>query len=241
VLTVVTWKWATPGYRSTFTAETVNVMRAMVARHYASPHRFVCLTDDATGLDAGIEPVPLWPDYRYVESPHGGGNPACYGRLKAFAPEMRAVLGDRFVSIDLDAVIVGDLAPLWDRPEPLVIWHHHLPRPGRNGPKSKYNGSMWLVATGAHPEVWSRFSDAGKGREAYAAGYHASDQGWIQYVLGDGVPGWTAADGVYSFRYDVLERHAGRLPRNARVVFFHGLPDPWTVRARHPWIAEHWR
>ena len=63
----------------------------------------------------------------------------------------------------------------------------------------------------------------------------------MQYVLGDGVPGWSNDDGVYSFRYDVVERHASQLPSNARVVFFHGLPDPWTVRDRYAWVQEHWR
>lgn len=241
MISVVVWKWETKNYRSKFTAETVNVMRSMVARNYATPHRFICITDNPEGIDPRVEIVPLWRDFRDVESPHGGGNPACYVRLKAFAPEMREVLGERFVSIDLDTVIVGDLAPLFDRPEPFVIWRHHLPKPGRNGPKSRYNGSMWLVEAGAHPEVWTRFTNADKGREAYLKGYHGSDQGWMHYVIGDDAPGWSAADGVYSYRYEILANHAGKLPPGARVVFFHGLPDPWDVRARHAWIEEHWR
>jgi len=36
----------------------VLVLRDMVARRLRSSHRFVCLTDDRTGLDDGIESMP---------------------------------------------------------------------------------------------------------------------------------------------------------------------------------------
>lgn len=198
MLSVVCWRWTPPnGYRSTYAPETVNVLRRMVARHYHRPHRFVCVTDDAAGLDPEVHVVPLWPDHATVPSPHGGHNPSCYRRLKAFAPEARELLGERFVSIDLDTVIVGDLAPLWDRPEDFVIW-------GETDPRSFYNGSMFLMTAGTRRQVWDRFDPTSSPREAKAAGRFGSDQGWISYVLGPGEAIWGRQDGVYSFR-------AGRL------------------------------
>lgn len=150
-LTIVSWKWKPMnGYRSKFGPETVNVLRQMVARHYPHPHRFVCVTDDATGLDAGIQAVPLWPDFANIPSPHGGKNPSCYRRLHAFAPDIGGVFGPRFVSLDLDCVLVGDVTPLWDRPDDFVMW-------GDTNPTTAYNGSMFLMTAGARRKVWDDF------------------------------------------------------------------------------------
>jgi hypothetical protein len=237
VLSVVTWLWRDRGYRSTFTPAHVHTLYAMVARHYARPFAKVCVTDDSAGLDADIRVVPLWPDHRGLPSPHGHGNPGCYERIKAFDPATAAQLGARFVSLDLDSVIVGDLTPLWDRPDPFVIWHLRMGH-RTNGQKGVYNGSMWLMDAGARPDVWTRFTGQRSAREAYRAGQHGSDQGWMQYVLGADVPHWDQADGVYSYKYDLLARHRGQLPADARVVFFHGKPDPWDPQLDRTWVRE---
>ncbi len=237
MLNVVTWLWRDRGYRSTFTPAHVHTLYRMVARHYSHPFQPVCVTDDPTGLDPAIRTVPLWSDHRGLPSPHGGGNPGCYERLRAFAPDVGDTLGPRLVSIDLDAVIVGNLEPLWQRPDPFVIWH--LPVLATARRQSLFNGSMWLLETGAAAEVWTRFTGQASAREAYRAGCDGNDQGWMQYVLGPHTPGWTHRDGVYSFKFEILKRHGGQLPANARVVFFHGKPDPWDAEAqRLAWVRE---
>lgn len=235
MLSVITWKWTPPpGYRSTFGPETVNVLARMVRRHYARPHRFLCVTDDARGLDAAIEVVPDRHDFAGVPNPHGGRNPSCYRRLRLFAPDAAETFGERFVSLDLDCVITGDLGPLWDRPEDVVFW-------GDTNPTTAYNGSMMLLRAGARPQVWTRFNPRTSPIASKRAGCFGSDQGWISYCLGPREPKWTTADGVYSFRTHVAP--ARRLPMNARVVMFHGQHDPWdrTVQQQHPWVKEHWQ
>lgn len=236
MLSVVTWKWhPTTPYRSTFSAASVNVLRRMVARHYQQPHVFRCVTDDPRGLDTGIEVVPLWRDFAEVPNPGGSKKPSCYRRLKAFAPEIAAVFGERFVSLDLDIVLTGDVAPLWDRPEPFVIY-------GDTNPRTHYNGSMWLMTAGARRQVWDRFDPRTSPGKTRAAGVQGSDQGWISYVLGGGEPKWSTADGVYSFR-NHIQTTGGRLPSDARIVVFHGKFKPWdaAVLARYPWVRSHWR
>jgi hypothetical protein len=168
-----------------------------------------------------------------VPNPHGAHNPSCYRRLKLFAPEMGDVLGERFVCLDLDVVIVADLAPLWDRPEDFVIW-------GETNPRSFYNGSMFMLRAGARPQVWEQFKPKTSPMLAKRAGRFGSDQGWISYVLGKGEAMWGRQDGVYSYRVHIAP--AGDvLPSNARIVMFHGKVDPWCYRAQCvPWIREHW-
>lgn len=233
-LSVVCWKWkAPPGYRSTFLPPTVNTLRRMVARHYPHPHRFICCTDDPAGIDPDIEIVPLWDEFARVLSPHGGKNPSCYRRLRLFDPAIASVLGERFVSLDLDAVIVGDLTPLWHRTEDFVIW-------GDTHPTTAYNGSMMLLTAGARPQVWESFDPATSPTRAKQARCFGSDQGWISYCLGPNEAKWSKDDGVYSYRNDSLAVEP--LPINARIVLFHGRHDPWGIEPQQlDWVRAHYQ
>lgn len=53
---VICMKWGTK-----FPALYVNRLHSMVSRHLKRPHRFVCFTDDPTGLHSAIEALPLPP------------------------------------------------------------------------------------------------------------------------------------------------------------------------------------
>ena len=236
MLSVITWRWQPHrGYRSTFPVQTVNVLRRMVARHYAHPHRFLCVTDDPKGLDPDVEVVPLWSDYATLPNPSGHPrNPSCWRRLKAFSAEIAEVFGPRFVSLDLDMVLTGDVGPLWNRPEDFVIW-------GDTNGRNAYNGSMFLLTAGARRQVWETFEPKRAIRACAAARQFGSDQAWIGACLGTREARWTQADGVYSFRND-LKEGAKPLPANARVVSFHGHIDPWAPAGqRLPWVREHYR
>lgn len=234
MLSVVTFKWRPPaGYRSAFSADAVNTMSRMVARHCHIPHRFICVTDDATGLAPEVEAIPLWNDFADIPSPHGGHNPSCYRRLRVFAADIAPLLGPRFVCVDLDTVITGDVTPLWDRPEDFLIW-------GETDPRSWYNGSMFQLAAGARTQVFDRFNPKTSPQTAKAAGKFGSDQGWLSYCLGPGEKTWSCKDGVYSYRVH-LKPKGGRLPADARIVMFHGHVDPWSKEAQQlPWVKEHW-
>lgn len=235
-MTVICWRWPPrPGYRSKFGPETVNILRRMVARHYPEPHRFVCVTDDRKGLDPAVEVLPAWNDFATLQSPAGPSNPSCYRRLRMFHPEAEQWFGPRFVSLDLDVVITGDLRPLWQRPEPFVIW-------GDSNPRTFYNGSMILMSAGARAKVWTTFDPVRSPKLSRAAGHFGSDQGWISHCLGKGEPKWTTADGVYSYRYQIIQRLGGTLPSNARVIVFHGKPDPWDSEPqRREWVRANWQ
>ncbi len=233
---VVCYRWQPPpGYRSTFGPETVNVLKAMIRRHYAPKVRFICCTDDPAGIDRDVEIVPIWSDFSTVPSPHGGRNPSCYRRLRSFSADIGAVFGQRFVTIDLDCVITGDLRPVLDRNEDFVIWGDTNSLPG-----SHYNGSLVLMTAGARRKVWETFDPQTSPNIARRAGGFGSDQSWISYCLGPGEARWSKADGVYSYRNDLRQRSV--LPADARIVLFHGKIDPWAEPAKSiPWVQKHWR
>lgn len=218
------------GYRSAFGPDAVHTLRRMVARHYQEPHQFVCVTDDTDGLDPDVETFPLWSDHADVPSPHGGHNPSCYRRLKLFSVDAETWFGKRFVCVDLDTVIVNDLAPLWNRTEDFVIWGSGTDR------RSWYNGSMFMLRAGTRRQVWEQFNPKTSPNESRRAGRYGSDQGWISHILGRKEAMWTIKDGVYSFRVH-LNNGTRPLPPEARIVCFHGRTDPWSPRAQAlPWV-----
>lgn len=205
----------------------------MVRRHYAHPHRFLCVSNlPGMPFGCGIKRVYDGEDFSDIPSPHGVGNPSCYRRLRMFRPDIGEVFGPRFVSLDLDVVITGDITPLVHRSEDIVL----LKDSGKHG---GYNGSMVLMTAGSRPDVWTRFNGMTSPQQALLAGRFGSDQGWISHVLGDNEATWTAADGVYSFKNELV-RKGGDLPPDARVVVCHGadvkpwLPHMWRIE----WVAR---
>lgn len=235
MLRVVCWLWKPRrNYRSQFCARHVNVLRRMVARHYERAHEFVCITDCGQDLDDGIRVVRLWRDHAHLKNglPHG---PNCYPRLRAFSEEMREIIGPRFVSLDLDCTIVGNLEPLWDREEDFIINVGTAPR-------TPYNGSMWLMNAGSRAQVWEQFDPIHSPRAARRLGYVGSDQAWIAACLGPNERTWSRADGVYSFQSHLWNQTA-RLPQGSRIVFFQGAFNPWSgqVKEQYPWVKDHWQ
>lgn len=232
-LTVVTFLWSDPDYRWNrqfrYGADHVRRLAAGVRRHLSMPHEFVVVTDSGADFGPDVRVVPLWSDFR-----EAGG---CYTRLRAFAPDMASILGPRFVWLDLDAVVVGSLDPVFDRPEPFVAW--------RNVHRGQiYCGAMMMMDAGARSQVWDRFraDPLACRREAQQRGYIGTDQAVISLALGKDEATWTSADGVWNYQHEIVAKHAGRLPDGARLVFFNGPRDPSMTecRKRSPWIAEHW-
>lgn len=238
MLDVVCWLWTpTKEYRSQFSTTHVNTLRRMIARHYPHPHRFSCITDHTAGFDPEVRVIPLWSDYANRESIYGPNTPSCYRRLRAFSSEMRELIGKRFVSVDLDCVVTGDLSPIFNRKEDFVIW-------GATARQTPYNGSLWMMNAGAREKVWNDFNknpDLAIKR-ARGAGYFGSDQAWMCYSLGVQEKRWTEFDGVCSYRMHI-KTNEGKLPKNARLVFFEGHYDPWNAQIQEqcPWVKDHYR
>lgn len=234
MLGVITFKWKTEGFKHEFTARHVNVLARMVQRNYDAPHKFYCVTDDPEGLDDDIEYVPLWGDFSDMASPYGPSYPSCYRRLKLFSAEAKKLFGERFVSLDLDCVIVGDMKPVWDRPEDIILW-------GKTNPTTLYNGSMLAMKAGSRRQVWDHFDPASSPDMARKARQFGSDQGWISYKLGPGEAMWTTGDGVYSY-VNHIARNGGQLPENARIIHFHGkLHKPWSPEPQSlRWVRKNW-
>lgn len=243
-LTVCTFKW-TPANagRKRYLGWHVNRMAAMFRRRLRIPHEFVCVTDDPRGLDRDlVRPVELWPDLADIPNPHGPREPACYRRLKLFAPEAAELVGERILAIDLDMVLTGDVSHLVDRPEPVVL----LPTTAPNIP---VNGSLVLVTPGACPDVWESFDPETSPKLARRSGCFGSDQGWMAYhylhgclkdVAGVWEPGPGGRDGILFFGADLRRiRRPDSVDASVRLVSFHGRGEPWGMTEQLlPWVQK---
>jgi hypothetical protein len=142
---------------------------------------------------------------------------------------MRGIIGERFIWLDIDCVITGNLDKVFSRKEDAVFWRSctvaNLPM----------NGSMVLQTAGARAQVWSEFKGAESAKITRGLQMVGSDQAWMAHILGPNEAVWTSErDGVCAFRRD-----CGKwLPRDARIVFFPGKTKPTNAKTRlqHPWI-----
>lgn len=119
--TFVTMKWSRSENRrrnrAEYTSAHVNNIKKMLEKSQRSPFRMVCLCDDGAGLDDDIEVVPLPAEVRsMVEIP--GQN---LGKLYLYSRQFRNAIGESFIFLDLDVVVLGDMTDLFDFPEDLGI------------------------------------------------------------------------------------------------------------------------
>lgn len=158
----------------------------------------------------------------------------CFARLRLFDPAWCAERGfepgDRVLVLDLDLIVTGDLAPLFDGPEPFAI----LQGVNASNP-CPYNGSVWRLDIGHRPDVWSDFS-----LEAAAAVPHdrfPDDQAWFAAKLPD-AGAFGPETGVYAYQKPGWPRGEA-LPKGARIVAFPGWRDP-SGFTHLDWVKRHW-
>lgn len=228
MLTVMTWFWKQEGGRATYTHHHVNIWADMVRRNLTIPHRLACVTEHPEGIDPSIEIIAPPKDFEDVRIPTWTvEKPQCLRRIAMFAPDAGQRFGERFVSMDMDCVIAGNLDSLFATTADFKMYR------GTTGERP-YNGSMMLLTAGARPQVYTEFSV----ERAIKAGqrYVGSDQAWISYILGPGEAVWDYRDGVFWYQ----DPNGRGYPR---LMFFPGYPKPWQLAERTDtgWFAEYYR
>lgn len=235
MLTVVTWLWTGPS--RDFNAKQVRRLAHCVRKHLTVPHRFVCITTDHTIGDS-VETFKT--PYAAVElsrhaTPEGAGFPSCYRRLWLFSEEAR-MLGDRFLMLDLDVVVVGNIDHIAKMEGSFVGW---VPSESTWHGKNRFGGGMYLLTAGAHPDVYTDFDGPKSIAAARAAGYRGSDQAWINYKLYGKHPSFSHEAGVVMSRELKPPRY--ELPPDTCVVQFSGRIKPWHVNVSGvQWLKDAW-
>ena len=177
--------------------------------------RMICLTD-VRFVQAGVECVRLIGDW-----------PGWWSKMELFRPD---IPGD-LLYIDLDTVIVGDLAAVANVKRLTVLrdFYHKdkLDRQGWVG-----SGLMYLPEACRAP-IWPRWLLDPQGHMARHG--RGGDQKLLQAEIGAEAARWqdVLPDQVVSYKIHV-KANGGKVPPGARVVCFHGKPRPWQVPALVP-------
>lgn len=222
----ILWKWQDKNWRSRYNAEHVSIAADMIRRNYKGQCEIYCCTDDANGLRGDIIPAPL-----PMKAAHLGH---CYRRLELFAPEYAKIIGGKFVSVDLDAVITGDLTQIIDCSPDFAIMKDYQG-------KQPYNGSFWIHQPSTRPQVWQNFygNEQAVIKQGDRLGFTACDQKVMATILGVNERVYDAEDGFISYKLCVRNK-GNLLPFNAKFVAFHGSPKPEDC-LNIDWVAKHYR
>jgi hypothetical protein len=232
-----------------YSAEYVNVLCRMVRRHCRSEHRFACITDDARGIERGIDilpltahPLPRRPDTE------------AWRKLQLFDPANG--LSGACLFLDLDVVITERIEPFFEcEGEFLIIknWTHIDRRVG--------NSSVMRFVAGAHANVFAKFI---RDPDLIATRYR-NEQSYLSNEI-DATTGlaWWPEAWCRSYKKHCLAPLPRKLismpllPPECRILVFHGQPNPpeaarnWFYRTDKrfrlpkvarpaPWILDHWR
>jgi hypothetical protein len=235
---ILSMKWGTP-YSSAY----VNVLHRACRTHLAGEFRFVCLTDDAIGFDKEIEALPI-PEIGCMPEHFRRG---AWPKLSVFSKQLYDLTG-RGLFIDLDVVILDDIAPFFALEGPLLgvgggpDWRH-----GRVPTAPTLNTSVFGFTLGTQSNIVETFRAHPNG----ASANYGNEQQFAEGAARTWAP-WPAPWVISYKRHirrksllaPVLGPHP--VPEGARIVAFHGTPNPQDFVTRnfgrgYEWIADYWR
>lgn len=234
---VICMKWG-----DAYNQHDVNVLYHMVKRNLTLPHRFVCFTDDATGLESDIEHFPL-PEVRFP--------PERFREAWLKLGTMSRNLGDlegTALFLDLDIVIVDKIDCFFEYPGEFCIIHNWT-HPHR----IVGNSSVYRFQVGAHAEILDRYHE---GPEQVKVQYR-NEQTFLSHQLGAERLTYWPDTWCISFKrhcmphWSLARFREAKLRKGAKIVVFHGNPKPaaairgeWKGRFKRmrktPWIADYW-
>jgi hypothetical protein len=240
---ILTLKWGTaygPNY--------VNHLRRAVARHLTRPHRFVCFTDDPTGLDPEVVVFPI-PEVdlpkRLLKTP--------WRKLGLFRDDLPV----RGVSLflDLDLLVVDNIDCLFDyEPDRIPIIHNWIEvyKIFKKRPEVG-NSSVFRFRAGECGFVGRQYA----AERDWAQETFWPPQTYLTHCIRPKMVYWPE-EWVRSFKrhavppFPLNHFKTPRIPAGAKIVVFHGWPNPHEALAGYrgeklnhrclptPWVADHW-
>jgi hypothetical protein len=243
---ILTLKWGTR-----YSPHYANRLFFAVRRHLTRPFRFLCFTDDRDGLDPGIEPFPI-PELELPDPLRR----TTWLKLALFADDLADLTGASMF-LDLDLLVTGDIDCFFDhKPDKICIIHNWIERRKEllRGRPPIGNSSVFRFESGTCQHVVDQFN----GEREYALANFHPPQTYLTHCIKERMAFWPE-EWVRSFKrhcrpaWPLNHLLTPRFPKGARMLAFHGRPDPHTAlegyrgpRTHHsvkpvPWIADHWR
>lgn len=195
-------------------AEYVNILADMVARNISKDvaYKFICFTDDYSGLDIEI-------DFRPLPFP---GLDGWWNKLSLFKEGLFRD-GDRILYIDLDTAITCGLDDIIKYDGEFAILRDFMRQDGMQSSVMMWGGNT-------HMHIWNDWIKAGMPKDEYG------DQLWIEKcvhnpdILQDLYP-----DCFVSYKLSAIMD----IPKDAKMVIFHGQPRPDEII--NGWVPYVWK
>lgn len=227
----------------------VNKLHSMVRRNMSRPYRFVCFTDNATGISSEVETRPL-PTIGIQDFDAATGWTRFHGWLKAtvFAAPLHDLMGP-VLFLDVDIVITGPLDPFFDLKGDFLVIKEWDKRDETG------NTSVFRFTAGAHGDLIKHLADS---LSSAQSDYRNEQEFVTSYFSRQGKMGYWPKGWCVSFKRHCMHRglmgffKPARIPEGAKVVVFHGKPNPpdaiigrsgkWYRRVLPvAWVDELWR
>ncbi|MEM0977110.1 MAG: glycosyl transferase [Pseudomonadota bacterium] len=243
-------------YGTLYGPEYTNRLYAGLKRWATSDIRMFCMTDDANGIDPSVEILPLPSEPFHARMFKAMETTAKRGRLQKismFRPDLVPDLQGPVMVFDLDVVITGDVVALRDY-KPGKICMRREWNSGGKAP-SLGHGSVERFDPKLHPYLYTYMAENTEEAVEFANGSEQSYTSRLADREGDFEP--FPDEWIVSFKYAcrpprplnlVIEP---RLPKDAKVVCFHGRPkmeeavegyQAGLLHSTRPcgWMKEYW-
>jgi hypothetical protein len=227
-----------------YSADYVNRLYNMISCQVSGEFVLYCLTDNDAGLNSSVEPLEI----------QDNSLSGWWYKLSLFQKELYGLQGD-FLYLDLDVVIVDELDGFFAYKPGCFLASRDLLT-------GALNSSVFRLTIGSQQQIWDSFQS----NSDYIMQHYKGDQDWITEKVVDANI-WPE-EWVVSFKKQCdarISRTYGRLgvvlrklgwmkvegeavlPEGARVVQFHGKPDPedvmdgsYDIYKAAPWIKKYW-
>lgn len=218
-------KWGTK-----YGAEYVNRLFHGVRENLSGPFRFLCLTDDVTGIDPGVEtrPLPKTPfDENAFDARKGGET---WRKVGLFQPGLADLSGDTLF-LDLDIVITESMDGFFDfEPGKFCVIQDWLEKkrawmPGRDGRVG--NTSVFRFNPTQHERVYSYFAE----NQSEVLDRFRIEQQYVSHALKDDLAFWPES-WICSFKrhcrptFPMNWIRKPYQPQAMKILVFHGFPLP---------------
>ena len=222
---------------SKYSADYVNRLHSMVERHLSLSHRFVCLTEDITGLNSEIETRPLL----RTDLKHS------YTKFELFEKKLHDITG-QILFLDLDVVINNSINELF-------LFEPHAKFVGIKDWKIDcINASCMRFNVGEHSYIIDNWFEAIRTKftiedyfdptingtkklyhdlNSFPPAVYRGDQEWTTRQLKE-----QNVDIIY-YPSDWLQSYTAGYDMNSKIVVFHGSPKPHEVE--DTWVKENWK
>ncbi|PKM11318.1 MAG: glycosyltransferase [Gammaproteobacteria bacterium HGW-Gammaproteobacteria-3] len=210
MVNVICIKWG-----SLYGPEFVNKLYAMVKRNLSLEFRFVCMTDNAGGIDDAIETLPI-PEIGMPEGKPESG----WKKLTVLSPEISDLSG-KTLFLDLDVVIVDAIDELFAYADSFTIIENWTQKGRGIG-----NSSVFCYDIGRHADVLDYY----KAHKDEVLAQYGNEQIYLSKKVG-AIKYWPQ-QWCRSFKFHAIPRGILRyflpptIPSCCKILVFHGHPNP---------------